>query len=63
MSVCLRCGRTLTNKDSAKRGYGPGCYKKVKAEESKMDEVQKFNEVMEELEGQESFIDEIRKCS
>lgn len=63
MSVCLRCGRTLTNKDSAKRGYGPGCYKKIKAENNKMDEVQKFNEVMEEIEGQESFIDEIRKCS
>lgn len=64
MSVCLRCGRTLTNKASAKRGYGPGCYKKIRSEESKMDEVQKFNEVMEELEGQEDFFDELqRKCS
>lgn len=63
MSICLRCGRALTNKESAKRGYGPGCYKKIKAEDNKMDEVQKYNEVMEELEGQESFINEIRKCS
>lgn len=61
--LCLRCGRSLTNRVSAKRGYGPGCYKKIKTEKNKMDEVQKFNEVMEELEGQESFIDEIRKCS
>lgn len=64
MSVCLRCGRPLTNKDSAKRGYGPGCYKKIKAEEKKLDEVQKFNEVTEEIEGQINFVDEIkRKCS
>lgn len=63
MSICLRCGRSLTNKASAKRGYGPGCYKKIRSEESKMDEVQKYNEVIEELEGQESFIEEIRKCS
>jgi len=61
---CLRCGRALTNKESAKRGYGPGCYKKVKAEEKKCDEVQKFNEVMEEIEGQINFVDELkRKCS
>ncbi|WP_312906817.1 DUF6011 domain-containing protein [Tissierella praeacuta] len=61
---CLRCGRALTNKESAKRGYGPGCYKKVKAEEKKLDEVQKFNEVMEEIEGQINFVDELkRKCS
>ena len=43
---CLRCGRALKSKESAKRGYGSGCYKKVKAEEQKMDEVQKYNEVM-----------------
>lgn len=64
MSVCLRCGRALTNRESAKRGYGPGCYKKMKAEEKKLDEVQKFNEVMEEIEGQENFFNELkRKCS
>lgn len=63
--ICLRCGRALTNKESAKRGYGPGCYKKIKAEEQKMDEVQKYNEVMEQIEGQTNFIDELknRKCS
>ena len=64
MSNCLRCGRALTNKESAKRGSGPGCYKKIKAEEKKLDEVQKFNDVMEELGGQENFFNELkRKCS
>ena len=61
---CLRCGRALKSKDSIQRGYGPGCYKKIKAEEKKLDEVQKFNDVVEEIEGQENFFDELqRKCS
>lgn len=61
---CLRCGRALKSKESAKRGYGSYCYKKVKAEEKKLDEVQKFNDVVEEIEGQENFFDELqRKCS
>ncbi len=61
---CLRCGRALKNKESVERGYGSGCYKKIKAEEKKLDEVQKFNEVMEEIEGQINFVDELkRKCS
>lgn len=47
--ICLRCGRALKSKESAKRGYGSYCYKKIKAEEKKRDEVQKFNEVMEEI--------------
>lgn len=61
---CRRCGRALKSKESVKRGYGSYCYKKVKIEEKKCDEVQKFNEVMEEIEGQENFFDELqRKCS
>lgn len=60
MSICLRCGRALTNKDSAKRGYGPGCYKKIKQEDKKDYEVK---EEILEIEGQINFVDEIRKCS
>lgn len=60
---CLRCGRTLTNKASAERGYGPGCYKKVKQEEKRnYEENIKEIEAIAEIEGQ-IFIDEIRKCS
>ena len=43
MSNCLRCGRALTNKESAKRGYGSGCYKKIKAEEKSL---MKFKNLM-----------------
>lgn len=61
--ICLRCGRTLTNKNSAQRGYGPGCYKKMKQEEKKnYEENIKEIEAIAEIEGQ-IFIDEIRKCS
>ncbi|MCQ4925305.1 DUF6011 domain-containing protein [Tissierella carlieri] len=35
MSNYLRCGRALTNKESAKRGYGPDCYKKNKSRREK----------------------------
>lgn len=28
--TCIRCGRTLTNPKSIKRGYGPTCYAKRK---------------------------------
>lgn len=63
MSVCLRCGRTLTNKESAKRGYGPGCYKKIKLEHMK-DNTEQAKE-LDEIEGQINFVDELknRKCS
>lgn len=61
--ICLRCGRVLKNKKSAERGYGPGCYKKVKQEEKRnYEENIKEIEKIEEIEGQ-IFIDEIRKCS
>lgn len=63
MSFCLRCGRTLTNKASAKRGYGPGCYKKIKLEHMK-DNTEQAKE-LDEIEGQINFVDELknRKCS
>lgn len=62
MSSCLRCGRKLTNKESAKRGYGPGCYKKIKQEEKRDYETK---EEIIEIEGQINFVDELknRKCS
>jgi hypothetical protein len=53
MSVCLRCGRKLTNKESAKRGYGPGCYKKIQKEEKRdKKDVNIDNPKREEIEGQ-----------
>ncbi|WP_347176171.1 DUF6011 domain-containing protein [Tissierella sp. Yu-01] len=60
---CLRCGRPLKNLDSIKRGYGPGCAKKMKLEDIK-DNVEHAKEI-EELDGQINILDEIkqRKCS
>lgn len=59
--ICLRCGRTLKNPDSIKRGFGPGCYKKMKLEHMK-DNTEQAKEI-EELEGQMNILEEIRKCS
>lgn len=37
---CLRCGRPLRSKRSAKRGYGPVCYKKAKEDPNLIDLLQ-----------------------
>ncbi|MBC8590644.1 DUF6011 domain-containing protein [Wansuia hejianensis] len=59
---CLRCGRALKNKSSIKRGYGPGCYKKINREEKKDKEsqVDVNKEERIEIEGQ-IFIDELEE--
>lgn len=60
---CLRCGRALKNLNSIKRGYGPGCAKKMKIEDSE-DNAEHAAEI-EELEGQINILDEVRerRCS
>lgn len=34
---CLRCGRPLRSEQSARRGYGPVCYKKAKEDPNLID--------------------------
>lgn len=59
--VCLRCGRSLKNLNSIKRGYGPACYKKIKLEHLK-DNIEQAKE-LDEIDGQLSILDKVRKCS
>lgn len=63
MAICLRCGRPLKNKQSAQRGYGPSCYKKVTKAQGKesdliIDEVDRV-----EIDGQVNFVDELKEHS
>lgn len=60
-SHCRVCGRALRNKKSAKKGIGPTCERKLKLEDAR-DNTNHTKE-LEELDGQENFLDEIRKCS
>lgn len=57
---CLRCGRPLKNKTSIKRGYGPGCYKKINKDKKKECESKVEIEEKFEIEGQ-TFLDELRE--
>ena len=38
-SRCSRCGRILKSKESIQLGYGPVCYKKVKAQKNRLFEM------------------------
>lgn len=58
---CLRCGRALKNKNSIKRGYGPGCYKKIKSKKVGENKVEIDNQERIEVKGQIDILDELKQ--